>query len=109
MISYHNKKVLACSFFSILFFVVAFFNSCHHAGSSGLSDDAMKGKELAGKYCQSCHLLPEPFLADKKTWLNGILPNMGPRLGIFNFNDKQYPSSKSDPNIGGIYYPDHQV
>jgi len=109
MIPHHNKKVLAYSFFSILFFIVAFFNSCHHAGSSGLSADAMKGKELAGKYCQSCLLLPEPFLADKKTWLNGILPNMGPRLGIFNFNDKQYPSSKSDPNIGGIYYPDHQV
>lgn len=40
------------------------------------------GKLLAQKYCQGCHLLPDPSLLDKKTWVNSVLPNMALRLGI---------------------------
>ena len=40
------------------------------------------GKELASGYCAMCHLLPEPALLDKKTWITSVLPNMGMRLGI---------------------------
>ena len=40
------------------------------------------GKELAERYCQMCHLFPEPSLLDKNTWENSVLPNMGMRLGI---------------------------
>ncbi|MEO6733413.1 MAG: VCBS repeat-containing protein [Ferruginibacter sp.] len=40
------------------------------------------GKDLATKYCQLCHLYPEPALLDKKTWATGVLPNMGWRLGV---------------------------
>lgn len=63
------------------------------------------GEELAAKYCQSCHILPDPSLLDSKTWEKGILPNMGPRLGIFFYNLQQYPRSRADMNLGTNFYP----
>jgi len=47
-----------------------------------LADSAMTGKQLAQKYCQICHLFPEPSMLDKQTWTNSVLPNMGLRLGL---------------------------
>ncbi len=63
------------------------------------------GKKLAAKYCQSCHLLPDPSLLDSKTWEKGILPQMGPRLGIFFYNLERYPSARGDMNLGSNFYP----
>ena len=40
------------------------------------------GKELAEKYCQSCHLFPTPDQLDKTTWTENVLPNMAARLGL---------------------------
>ena len=34
------------------------------------------------KFCSTCHMVPGFELADKKTWTQQILPNMGCRLGI---------------------------
>ena len=45
-------------------------------------DSTSSGKQLAQKYCQSCHLFPEPTLLDKKTWVSSVLPNMRLRLGL---------------------------
>ncbi|MBX2920654.1 MAG: VCBS repeat-containing protein [Chitinophagaceae bacterium] len=47
-----------------------------------LPDSLTPGKQLALKYCTSCHLFPEPSLLDKKTWVNKVLPNMAWRLGV---------------------------
>ena len=63
------------------------------------------GKKLALKYCVSCHELPDPSLADSRSWQTGILPQMGPRLGIFYYGDQQYPSYKRDLNVDPNYYP----
>jgi FG-GAP-like repeat len=63
------------------------------------------GEALAKKYCQGCHSLPDPDLLDVKSWENGVLPNMGPRLGIFNLNFTRYPSMRRDPNLSAGYYP----
>ena len=52
---------------------------------SGISipkHEPTKGEKLAKQYCGSCHLFPSPFLLDKKTWKESVLPNMGWRLGI---------------------------
>jgi FG-GAP-like repeat len=76
---------------------------------NGVADSIEKGKVLANQYCQSCHLLPDPSLLDKKTWVEGILPNMGPRLGIFNYNGQNYPSSRLRPGITKNFYPDHPM
>jgi len=63
-----------------------------------------KGEELAREYCQSCHQLPEPSLLDSKSWEKGVLPEMGPRLGIFNYGFVIYPKVH-DKNIGKDFYP----
>ena len=43
---------------------------------------AAQGEALAKRYCTACHLFPEPQLLDKKTWQDGVLPNMAMRLGL---------------------------
>lgn len=68
-----------------------------------------KGKGLAAKYCQSCHMLPDPSLLDAKTWEKGVLPQMGPRLGIFSHQSQDYPSYVKDPNVGAAYYPEKPI
>ena len=57
-----------------------------------------EGRELAEKYCQSCHLLPEPYLLDRKTWVTHVLPNMGSRLGISGFEGEIYPDLRTFEN-----------
>src|ERR1700704_4378952 len=64
-----------------------------------------KGKILAAAHCQSCHMLPDPLLLDSKNWENGVLPVMGPRLGIFDHGFKAYPSSRNDVNLDKNFYP----
>ena len=64
-----------------------------------------KGKELAVRFCQSCHSLPDPSLATSKVWEEGVLPGMGPRLGIFQYQYKRYSNSVNDASIGRKYYP----
>ncbi len=65
----------------------------------------LRGKKLAAVYCQSCHLLPDPSLLDSKHWEQGVLPGMGPRLGIFNDGFTEYPSSRYDRELDSGYYP----
>ncbi|HWK03380.1 MAG TPA: VCBS repeat-containing protein [Puia sp.] len=63
------------------------------------------GEALAAKYCQSCHQLPSPDLLDATTWEKGVLPQMGPRLGIFEYKFQRYPNNSADPNVGRGFYP----
>jgi len=65
----------------------------------------IKGKLLAATYCQSCHMLPDPSLLDTKSWENGVLPVMGPRLGIFSHGSRTYPSARHDMDLPGDFYP----
>ncbi|HEX8039563.1 MAG TPA: VCBS repeat-containing protein, partial [Chryseosolibacter sp.] len=37
---------------------------------------------LARRTCSACHLFPEPSLLDKKTWQQGVLPEMALRMGL---------------------------
>jgi hypothetical protein len=63
------------------------------------------GEKLAKIHCQSCHEFPDPSLLDVNSWEEGVLPQMGPRLGVFKHNLKYYPSFKQDPNLDPTYYP----
>lgn len=54
------------------------------------------GEALARKYCQTCHLFPEPALLDRKTWVENVLPNMGSRLGIRTAGYD--PAKEADPD-----------
>ncbi|HWB91323.1 MAG TPA: VCBS repeat-containing protein [Puia sp.] len=93
---------------SILFFSCK--PAAHNAGGQPIADSAIRsGKALAEVYCQSCHQLPDPALLDKTTWEHGVLPAMGPRLGIFKFGLTHYPSSIRDTAIGPGFYPSRPV
>ena len=98
------------SIFYSLLLPAIFFASCNsfeknQSHQSVSNSSIAKGKELANTYCQSCHLLPDPSLVDSKSWETGVLPNMGPRLGIFSYGTKYYPSSKNDLNLSRNFYP----
>lgn len=113
MVSVKRKK--GKFFFKLLTgCAVVFLFSCNqftknksHQQVSGAA--IAKGKVLAEAHCQSCHLLPSPALLDAKTWQTGVLPAMGPRLGIFDFGYNHYPSSRSDQQISKNFYPSKPV
>ena len=42
----------------------------------------VRAEALAKKTCSSCHKFPDPSLLDKKTWKEGVLPEMALRLGL---------------------------
>jgi hypothetical protein len=75
---------------SMLFFISC--ASSEEQDEDMMSDDQMMvqelltGEQLAQKYCQSCHLFPEPETLDKKTWERSVLPLMGRLFGIYEEN-----------------------
>lgn len=101
----------AVVFLLILVSTCSLFVSCkegyHRNQSHAEIPDASieEGQKLAVKYCQSCHLLPDPSLLDAKTWEDGALPAMGPMLGIFKHLYQNYPNGKKDPNLDSNFYP----
>lgn len=68
-----------------------------------------KGKSLAATYCQSCHALPDPSLLNAKSWETGVLPVMGPRLGIFQYAGRMYNYSRFDAALAPGFYPSKPV
>ncbi len=97
--------VSAISFFSLFAAM-----SCQLLNRKKASDTAIaEGKKLANQYCQSCHMLPDPKWVDSKTWENGVLPAMGPRLGIFSFKGKHYPAQKYNLSLPQNFYPSSPV
>lgn len=73
-----------------------------------LPDSLHDNRQVAQKYCSTCHTYPEPGLLDKDTWLHETLPNMGPRFGIFAHNGVAYPTENT-PNLPANLYPDRQT
>jgi hypothetical protein len=49
---------------------------------SSACNQKQEDRELAEQYCGSCHLFPEPNLLDKKTWIEGVMPQMAIRMGL---------------------------
>lgn len=47
------------------------------ADSSGLTP-----KQLATQYCQTCHVLPDPSVLDKATWIQNVFPTMRTAMGL---------------------------
>ena len=50
-------------------------------------------------------MLPSPSLVDSRSWEEGVLPNMAPRLGIFKYKFQTYPSYRYDKDIDPNFYP----
>jgi len=107
------KNLLLLKKYRGLFFLCLMISCNHYKKNSThqeVSDDSiLKGKQLARVYCQTCHSLPSPSLLDTKTWKSGVLPAMGPRLGIFTFNYKNYPANRNDVDLPRDFYPSQSV
>jgi hypothetical protein len=73
-----------------------FLYSCHNNnGPESLEDQVADGKELAKRYCVTCHQLPDPSLLDRRTWEKGVLPAMAWRLKIHNWGGEYYADRES--------------
>jgi hypothetical protein len=55
------------------------------------------GEQLAHTYCAACHTFPEPQLLNKKTWLEGVLPQMAVRLGLTT--NSRFDEVATDPKM----------
>ena len=92
--------------FPVFLLLLSCGRSARNADGVSIADSSIRnGRELASRYCQSCHQLPDPGLLDKASWQKGVLPGMGPRLGIFGHNGIRYPSYSNDPHVGRGFYP----
>jgi hypothetical protein len=120
--TYHKKLMhfikrtylVVATTFLLVSFVITFCIGCNNVPRNnshpGISNsDIRKGQALAKVYCQSCHLLPDPSMLDSKSWEKGVLPAMGPRLGIFSWNGKSYPFARYDMSLGEDFYPKQPV
>lgn len=96
---------LVCLCFALSCRQTTFVKNASHA--SVADRDIADGRRLAATYCQSCHLLPDPSLLASITWEKGVLPQMGPRLGIFSHGLIQY-SADTGPfsRMPKGFYPD---
>jgi len=103
-------RLITLSFVTIILFSCNnqpdYFKNQSHAN---VPDESItKGQALAVQYCQSCHALPDPSLLSSQIWQKGVLPAMGPRLGIFEYQFQRYINSLGDPNVSN-YYPSQPV
>lgn len=109
------RKVKVCiiAVFIVLFSGNLLFSCVNDRRNKSHAGTALKdmelGEALAKKYCQSCHMFPDPSLLNAKTWEEGVLPNMGPHLGIFQYGFQKYPSGKNDTLLPHNFYPSKQL
>jgi hypothetical protein len=93
----------AAAFFGFLIFQDSTVGTASPQIASAAS--TQEGEALAAVYCQSCHVLPDPAWLDSKTWEHGVMPAMGPRLGIFSHRGVDYPNLRKDPRVAPAFYP----
>lgn len=67
---------------------------------SGEDLSHLSGEQLAQRFCQGCHMLPDPQVLDKASWENAVLPMMGWRLGIYERPEVR-ADSLIEPGLAG--------
>lgn len=79
--------------------IILFFTACRITPADApFASGTQKGYELAQKHCASCHsFVPAKFL-DQQTWMDYILPQMAPNVGIGVFGEKDYINSPNKPS-----------
>lgn len=55
---------------------------------------AQTGRDLAQKYCATCHLFPEPELLTKTAWIHHVQPEMAKWLGLERVDYEGMPDGK---------------
>jgi hypothetical protein len=80
--------------------IILVMNGCsENAPVNTLEKDIADGKELAKKYCVSCHQLPDPSLIDRQSWMTGVLPAMAKQLKVPNYMGQYFTDKQSALNI----------
>ncbi|MHA4811918.1 FG-GAP repeat domain-containing protein [Flavitalea flava] len=101
-----QNQFWVCTFLAGIVWLCACRNDIRNRKHQDIPMSSIReGEHLAGVYCKGCHLLPDPSMLDTRSWETGVLPNMGPHLGIFNHEFQRYPSSIRDTNVGRKFYP----
>lgn len=104
MIFFKIKLIIPyCIILCLILSCKQYYRNKSHAGVPVANIE--KGELLAQRHCQSCHSLPDPSLLDAQTWKKGVLPVMGPMLGIFHHEFEQYPSGRNDRDLDSNFYP----
>lgn len=57
-----------------------------------------EGKRVMQKRCGTCHVPVPASALDRETWVDGVLPQMAPKVGIDRIWGDYYP----DPNTSGL-------
>ena len=91
-----KSNLFAFTVMLLAIFITGFSITDNYRTDPNTNQHAFTGEELAKIYCASCHLFPSPFLLDKTTWKNKVLPNMGWRLGIRKPGDDPYADMEKD-------------
>ncbi|GAB2605302.1 FG-GAP repeat domain-containing protein [Spirosoma areae] len=88
------------SLFQVYIWLLAFaslclgIGGCQSGNKAALNDPVIaEGKQVAEKYCGTCHLTPQPDALDKETWVKHVLPAMAPNLGLEVYMGEQYYAS----------------
>ena len=67
----------------------------------------LSGEALAKAYCQACHAYPAPELLGKRSWQQGVLPNMALRLGYNTTGESPYQNKTQQETMdllqAGVY------
>ena len=71
-------------------------------GALGAAGSKESGAALAEAWCGGCHAAPEPAALDRATWTRNVLPEMGARLGIYEFRGRRW---RPDPSFPASTYP----
>jgi hypothetical protein len=103
--SMFRLKIIITLILTFLAALGVFYSCKNYKGDKPGPEAVKKGEKLAEQYCQSCHVLPDPALLDAGTWTEGVLPVMGPYLGVFAHHNRKYPSGKTDVYLDTGFYP----
>ncbi|MDB5110334.1 MAG: repeat-containing protein [Mucilaginibacter sp.] len=101
-------SIIIAILFTIGIFIVITVNNIPDTGSGfakvpkANAADLQDGRMLAGQYCRTCHMLPDPSLLTKEMWYTGILPRMGPFLGYTSFWGESYARAN---DVSPSYFP----
>ncbi|HWZ15068.1 MAG TPA: VCBS repeat-containing protein [Mucilaginibacter sp.] len=75
---------------------VAALNGCHSPDTPASPEAQLaEGRQLAEKYCVSCHRFPEPALIDRDSWVKRVLPAMGKQLGVQTYMGQYFSDAQS--------------
>ena len=76
---------------TLIFSIISLITACQSGKNTPGSPPepfGKSGEELAHIHCSGCHLFPEPALLSRKSWKDGVLPEMAYRLGVRPFTEK---------------------